>query len=441
MKTIEENLEEYKQHINMIQVPQELESRLRNKLQELPSKKRKPNRTFTWVTATATAILLIVGVYQYPAFAYWSGKLLNKMELNTLSFTELSEQGYGQSVNKSISLDDGTTITINGVIADDNSLLMYCTIDQPAGLIDEDSPFRFYVENIRGFLTDSFPQGGGKLPSSEDSTREEWVYKFDPVSPFSRTLKFTFSEWLDNGEKAVYPISFKFDASKAMKNIVQEDISKSVVVDQGLVYYDSITASPTSTIIKGHYDLNNNNGGFALNTVDTKLYVNGTEVQRWGMYSEPNKKTGVPEFVLEYDVLPTDQIDQIELVLTTFDGYQQIEEPISLASPSDQSIKIGDEKIWIRSVTQTKTGYDIVVARKQFILFETANLSVQAGGKIVPISSISRSRPWDLNNGNILWEQTYSFDTSDKPEFLLLEGFQYIKTYNERINIPINNGK
>jgi hypothetical protein len=34
-------------------------------------------------------------------------------------------QGYGQTVNKSKTLDDGTVFTINGVIADDNALLVY----------------------------------------------------------------------------------------------------------------------------------------------------------------------------------------------------------------------------------------------------------------------------------------------------------------------------
>ncbi len=37
----------------------------------------------------------------------------------------------------------------------------------------------------------------------------------------------------------------------------------------------------------------------------------------------------------------------------------------------------------------------------------------------------------------MLREQTYSVQTQDKPEFLLLEGFHYIKEYNTRISIPI----
>jgi len=389
----------------------------------------------TWVASSAAALVLIVGTYQYPAFAYYGGKLFNKIELSSLSFSEVVEQGYGQTVNKSKTLDDGTVITINGVIADDNALLMYYSIDRPAGSVFTDnSSFRYDVGQMQGFLTDSDPkEGSGDY--SKDETQYEGVYKFESVSPFSRTLTVTFSEWLDNGERASYPIAFKFEANKAMKSMLKEDISKSVSVDQGTVHYDSITASPTSTIVKGHYEMDFE--GFPRFPGTTKLFVNGTEVKSWGMQSDHSAKDGMPGFELEFDVLPTDKMETVELVLENFTGYQKIEEPISLSSPSDLSMKIGNEKLWIRSVTKTDTGYDIVIARKQFTLLEAENLSIQAGESAVPVTSISTSRPWDLKNGNILWEQTYSFDTMEKPESLLLDGFSYIKTYDKTISIPV----
>lgn len=422
--------------MNMVQAPSELESRLRNALEHVPAKKKNMNRAMTWVASSAAALLLIIGTYQYPAFAYYGGKLLNKIELTSLSFTEVAEQGYGQTVNKSTTLDDGTVIIINGVIADDNALLMYYTIDRPEGsVVTNNGSFRYDVGKMEGFLTDSDPkEGNGNY--SKDETQYEGVYKFEPVSPFSRTLTVTFSEGLDGGERASYPISFKFKANKAMKSMIKEDISKSVPVDQGTVHYDSITASPSSTIVKGYYEMDEE--GYPRFSGKTKLYVNGTEVKSWGMRSDSFAETGIPGFELEFDVLPTDKIETIELVLENFAGFQKVEDPISLASPSDQSIKMSNEKVWIRSVTKTDIGYDIVIARKQFIFLETDNLSMQAGGSVVPVSSISTSRPWDLKNGNILWEQTYSFNTTDKPELLLLDGFHYIKTYDKTISIPVN---
>lgn len=437
MRTIEEKLQEHKQSFNSVQAPPELEGRLRNALQNVPAKQRKRSKALLWVSSAAAAFILIVGMYQYPAFAYYGAKLLDRSELTSLSFTEVAEQGYGQTVNKSKTFDDGSVITINGVIADDNAFLMYYTIDFPAGsrFGPEDRSSHYNVDKLHGFLTDSYPKEGyGNY--SNDGSQYKGVYKFEPVSPFSRTLTATFNKWQDNGEQASSPISFKFEANKAMKSIINQKISKSVAVDQGTVHYDSITASPTSTILRGHYELENTNKGHPLFFAKTKLLVNGTEVN-YGSYTN----MGFQGFELEFDILPTDKIKTLELVLENFDGYQKVEEPISLASPSDQSIRIGGEKLWIRSVTKTDSGYDIVIARKQFTILDTDSLSVQVGGDIVPVSSISASRPWNLNNGNMLWEQTYSFNTADKPEQLLLEGFYYIKTYDKKITIPIDSKK
>jgi hypothetical protein len=434
-QTIEEKLLEHKQNFNVVQTPSELEGRLRNALEHVPAKKRNMNRAKTWVALPVAALLLIIGTYQYPAFAYYGCKLLDTNDLYSLSFSEVADQGYVQKVNKSKTLDDGTVITINGVIADDNALLMYYTIDGPEGSVFTDNGlFRYQADKIQGFLTDSNFKAGASKYYSKDKTLER-VDKFDSVSPFSRTLTVTFIEWLDNGERASYPISFNFEANKAMKSIIKQDISKSVPVDEGTVYYDSISASPTSTIVKGHFEMN----GYPR-FGKTKLYVNGIEMKPLGMQSDRTKK-GLLGFELEFDVLPTDKLKTIELVLKDFPGYQKVEEPISLASPSDQSIKIGNEKLWIRSVTKTDTGYNIVIAGKQFTILETDNLSVQAGDIVVPVSSISSSRPWDLKNGNILWEQTYSFNTLEEPERLLLNGFHYIKTYNEKISIPVDQKK
>ncbi|OPA73031.1 hypothetical protein BVG16_30630 [Paenibacillus selenitireducens] len=425
METIEEKLQEYKQQtVNQMHAPSELEEKLRNALHRVPKKRRSKTKVAAWISSAAAAIILMVGVYEYPALAYFFN-----INLNALSFAEVVEQGYGQPVNKSTTLQDGTVVTIQGVIADDNVFRMYYTIDRPAGIAFTDDDFRRYgFENLRGFLTNSDSLRGGGGPGKNKS---QFVgdHDFKPVSPFARSLTVTFTEWLDNGQKLSYPMTFNFEANKAMKSIIKEDLSASIAVDKGTIHYDHITASPTSTIVKGHYKLEE----YPRFSGETKLYVNGTEVGR----SRAGGRN--PDFQLQFAAFPTDNIHSIELVLENFEGYHKINEPISLSSPSDRSIKVGDEKLWIRSVTKTDTGYDIVIARKQFTFLERDNLSIQAGGNVVPVSSISEERPWDLKNGNIMWEQTYSFNTTDKPEFLLVDGYQYIKTYNKKISIPVDN--
>ncbi|WP_339313217.1 DUF4179 domain-containing protein [Paenibacillus sp. FSL M7-0896] len=432
MRTIEERLQEHQQTMT----PSELEGRLRKALEQAPvRRKSRAGRTRTWAATAAAAMLLTVGVYQYPALAYYGGKLFSQADLNTVNFTQVVKQGYGQAVNQSKTLKDGTVFTVKGVIADDNNLLMLYSIQLPAGRVFDETAFSNYsFNNIKGLFTDSDPIGGGG-DYSPDRTRYEGVYKFEPVSPFSRNLTVNLNAKLTSGELVQFPISFKYDPNLAMKSLLVADIDQAVPVDQGTVYYDTITASPTSTIVKGHYKMDN--GENPRFSAVTKLYVNGTEMNSRSMRGTNSSKKGTPEFIIEYDVLPTDKLQSVELVLDNFSGYQKVGQPIPLASPSDHSVKVGEEKLWIRSVSRTADGYDIVVAGKQFTMLDKDTLAVQAEGAAVPVSSISDSRPWDLKNGNILWERTYSFQTTEKPEFLEMDGFHYIKFYRHTIPVPL----
>ncbi|NQX49681.1 DUF4179 domain-containing protein [Paenibacillus tritici] len=437
MRTIEERLQEHQQ----TRTPSELEGRLRKALEQAPARQPRSRirRARTWVAASAAALLLTVGVYQYPALAYYGGKLFSQSELNTVNFAQVVKEGYGQAVNQSKTLKDGTIFTIKAVIADDNNLLMHYSIQRPPGLVFDETGFSNYsFNNIKGLFTDSDPTGGGG-DYSPDKTRFEGVYKFEPVSPFSKKLTVNLNAKLTSGEIVHFPISFKYDPNLAMKSLLVADIDQAVPVDEGKVFYDSITASPTSTIVKGHYEMDN--GEIPRFPAATKLYVNGTEVNMWSMRSGLNEKTKALEFQIEFDVLPTDKLQTVELVLDNFIGYQTVEQPISLASPSDRSVPVGNEKLWIRSVTKTAEGYDIVIAGKQFTMLDKDTLAVQAAGAAVPVTSISDFRSWDLKNGNILWERTYSFQTTDKPQFLLMDGFDYIKFYRQTVPVPLGDAK
>lgn len=437
MNMIEEKLHLHKQTVNSVQAPQELESRLRDALQKVPTKKRKVNRAKVGVASAAAALLLFTGMYQYPALAYYGSKLFNREELSSMDFSALAQDGYGQKVDKSIALDDGTVITVDGVISDDNAFLMYYTINRDSDSIyDEHGSHRYHPLLLKGFMTNSNPNHGSGGLTGEDERKYQGVYRFDPVSPFSKTLTVTFREWLDSGKPAEHSITFDFEANKAMKSIIKENISQSVKVDQGTIHFESITASPTSTIVKGYYDMKYEGGPRYPGKVT--LYVNDMELISWGMFSNINDKTGNLDFTYEFDVLPTDQIKDLHLVLQSFSDRYKVEKPISLSNPSDRSIKVGPEKLWIRSVNRTARGYDIVIASKEFVHLDKENLSVKAGGTIVPVAKISSKQAWDLKNGNILWEQTYSFNTKEKPEQLLLDGFHYIKTYNHKIPIPVD---
>ncbi|WP_338112666.1 DUF4179 domain-containing protein [Paenibacillus dendritiformis] len=285
-----------------------------------PPKKETRIKFGHGLQSVAAALILMVGVYEYPALAYYGSKLFNSVSLNALSFAEMMEQGFGQRVNKSTTLKDGTVLTINGVIADDNVFRMYYTIDRPAGTEYTDYDFvRYSFERVKGFLTDSAPLGGGGNPGKNKSQFVGDI-EFEPVSPFSRTLTLTFNEWLDNGEKISYPLSFEFEANKAMMSIIKEDLSESIAVDKGMIHYDYITASPTSTIVKGHYELEE----YPRFSGKTKLYVNGTEV---GLTRAGGRN---PDFQLKFDPFPKTIFSPLSLNSSILKGITKYKNPSRL---------------------------------------------------------------------------------------------------------------
>lgn len=169
MTTIEEKLQEHKETLNQIQAPSDLEGRLRDALHNVPAKKRNKNKTRAWVASAAAALILMVGVYEYPALAYYGSKLFGGVNFNSIA--DVMKQGVAQEVNKSTKLKDGTVLTINAVIADDNVFRIYYTIDRPAGTEYTDHDFvRYSFEHVKGFLTDSSPIEGGGSPGKNKAS-------------------------------------------------------------------------------------------------------------------------------------------------------------------------------------------------------------------------------------------------------------------------------
>ncbi|SDW71398.1 hypothetical protein [Paenibacillus sp. PDC88] len=144
-----------------------------------------------------------------------------------------------------------------------------------------------------------------------------------------------------------------------MKSLVKEKVSQSVSVDPGVIYFESITASPSSILIKGHIRIEEEQEHWFFGR--SLLYVNGIEMQPTTTQIQFNNTTGLNDFELRFDTLQTEEISSLEILVKDSSGYYKTPESISLASPSDQSIKMGSERISIRSMSKTDTGYDVVI--------------------------------------------------------------------------------
>lgn len=74
--------------------------------------------------------------------------------------------------------------------------------------------------------------------------------QFEKPYFFEKSLKWKFAlvddNKIENGE-----LSFSIDKNKAMGHTLKKSLNKSIKIDQGEIKFNSISASPTSTYIKG----------------------------------------------------------------------------------------------------------------------------------------------------------------------------------------------
>lgn len=426
MSNVEKRLAEEKKRMDSIRAPEELETRLRRVLNRTPPK--KTNRLGLILKLAAVALFLVVSVgYHYNAFAFYGKKLLGFDELLSSTLKELNEEGMGQPIEKQTKLEDGTVLTINRIMTDANQLILYYTLNNPNGL-DEGTSDHFRPSRITGFLTNSRVESGTSL-MNEEQTELIGTMFFEPVNPFSKTLTVHF--W-QNDQMTEGSISFPYQPNKAMQTQLKKSIKKTLKVDKGTITFNSITATPTMTVVKGTLNVENfHRVHFALGGIE--LRANGTPVELVGGGSQSLPLRGF-KFDIRYDTLP-EQLDSLELVLKEFVGYQRLEEKISLASLGKEPIEINGKELWVKAVTTTSQGVEVTIATDEDVTLDGVSIETQSG--ITPLKTTVNQIYTEQENEREMKERTLLFDTTVNPEYLLIKGMHYMKPYKKVIEIPV----
>jgi hypothetical protein len=425
---VQKRLAEEKKLINSIQAPEELEMRLRSALNHVPVKTKR--YAFSWMAAAIALFLIIMMGSQYNAFAYYGKKLLGFDEVIYGTLKELNEKGMGQIVDKKTKLKDGTELMINGMISDSNQLVLYYTLSNPNG-IEESTSDHFRLSRITGFLTKS-NAGGGTYLLNDDNTEIKGTMSFDPVSPFAKKLNLYFWQPLQNDQMVEGNISFPYNPNKAMATELKKPLKKTFKVDKGTISFHSITASPTMTVIKGTLNVDNfDRVNFALGGFE--LIANGKPIELVGGGSN-SSLTGI-KFDIRYDALPK-KLDSLELVMKEFVGYQKLDKKISLASISDGPITIGGKELWVKKVSTTSQGLEITIATGDDVMLD--GVSIQTQKDITPLRTTVNQLHTKLDENKEVKERTLLFDSTTKPEYLLIEGMHYMKSYNKKTEIPVD---
>ena len=169
MKNIEEKLKLKKLDIDNIEIPDDLEGRLRSALSLVEIKTQKPSHKLSWflrhkMIAVVIMLVAVMSVLNYDVFAYYGKKIIGYDKLTSGSLKVLNELGKGQKINKSYKFKNGSEVILDGVMFDKNKLtLMYRFIGENQDKIEDLS-----ISSLKGyFKTYSMSSGHGVVSNDK----------------------------------------------------------------------------------------------------------------------------------------------------------------------------------------------------------------------------------------------------------------------------------
>jgi hypothetical protein len=429
MNSIEQKLLEEQKKLTDITAPPELEQRL---AQALYAKQVKFFPFKRWVPLSVAAIVLVIFItYQSNAIAYYGKKLLGFDTLMTQSLKDLNEDGFGQNIEQSFLLENGTTLTINGLMSDENRLVVYITLANEEGLPD-DLDRIFTPQSITGFFTNA-NINSSYYEISDDKTKMTGILQYDSINAFSKKLKLQYYYWKNDTEIIEGAVTFPYNHKEAWQTKMKQSINKKLKVDKGTVNVKTITATPTQTVIEGTFNVENYDRlshGFD----GVELIVNGQPLPLEG-YSSSSSFGKNNAFSIEYGGLPED-VDSLEIHMKNFIGYKEINKSISLTGKEvNRVISFENGELTINNI-QLNDELNIRISTSDSILLDKVSF-INEEQKKIPLKTTINQQLTKTNDETILNMRTLVFKTKSTPLELHIGGLHYMKEYNKKIDIPL----
>lgn len=431
MDNIEKLLNEGKNELNKLKMPENMEDRLRDALDNIPNKKRKFH--IKWKVVALIIAILLIG-YNVDTLAYYAKQLIGYDNVMDGTLQELNELGKGQIINKSYTFKDGIKVTLDGIMLDDNNLIVFYIINDPSGNVQEiDRDLGFmYVQGLFGVTYNR--SGFGQ--ANEDKTEMKWVMTCDKPMFYERKMKLKFHS-IDMEETGI--IEFRLDRNQAMGHSLKIGINKEIEVDQRKIKIKSLIASPTSTVIKGQIQniielgIDKVKGEKSMSgDIELSIMANGKDIQKQGSRMSTSAKGS--RFNMSYDALPHDTKD-IQIVLKSFSGNHDVKEVIELQKGKiNKDMKILEQDIRINEVYESEGNTYINITTDEGLILNTVFLDID-GEKVEAEQTIEGDFE-DIVEGDTEktnHTRTIEFKGTGENFKLDIQRIRYNKTYNETI--------
>ena len=427
MTNIEKLFNDDKKELDKLEIPEEMEARLRNTLDNIPNRNRK-NKIRGKVAILIIAVLFIG--YNADTLAYYAKQFIGYDRVMNGTLQELNELGKGQIIDKSYTFENGAKVTLDGIMLDDNNLIVFYTIFDPNGNADN-----IRINQIEGLFGIPYNYSGhGEI--SQDRTEMKWVMTCDKPKFYERSMKLK-AYLKDSNETG--EVKFILDRNQAMGNSLKIEINKELELDLRKINIESLVASPTSTVISGQIQniveiaIDQIKGErFMPEKIDILLIVDGKEVNRQGSGMLTDSKGS--RFNISYDALPSD-MKGIELRLTSFGGNHDVNEIVKLEKGIiNKDIKMLQQDIRINEVYESEGNTYISFTSDEDLALNRTFLNIDGERKSVE-KTITGDYDKIVNGDSVKvnYTRTIEFKGTGEDLELNIQRIRYGKTYYELI--------
>ena len=241
-------LEENGTGIKNLSAPDNMRKGLEQAVEKTEVQIKVNNALFYRKLSVVAALIMIISItsYNFNSFAYYGLRLIGYESVMTQTLENLSSLGKGQFIGASKTLKDGSVVTLDQIIIDENTMIAYYKLI--------DNPEKFYNHNyeVKMYGASREYRMKSSTASLVDENAGEIVFKaeFTPPKWNERYLTFSFG---DSGYSEEV-VRFKINRFEAMNSNIKAKLNDVWRVDDFSIKLNKLNASPTQTVVNGRVD-------------------------------------------------------------------------------------------------------------------------------------------------------------------------------------------